>query len=443
VLLLGGVLLAGCQAPPAQTAPDAVDRCLVVPGSAGDTVTIGISGAVSLSRAPVPQTDAERVVFRQVYETLIEIDCEGRVRPGMAVSWRRGAGGTEWVFELRGGVAYADGTAVTAWQIEAAWRDSSGAAHPMLDSVVAMGDRALHVTLREAFPSVPRLFGDPQLAVHADRGAPNSWPVGTLGYAVQSSTDRAALLVPVGAMEGDDLPAIRLVHGADDLRDLIDTGADLVITRERRVVDYGRSASGYRSVPLPWSRFYGLVGADPTSAGPWQRATDALSADLAADQFGPPRDRYWINGLTGCPDVERPRPRDTSRSDRLVYRASDPMARDLAERLVALGSSVPPPADAFRRPIAAGLHAPAFERALAEGRDLGYIVEWPTSVLDPCSAALTVRRSMPWLGAEDVSSAIIPLAETRFTAIVRDGAGPFVLAWDGLPVFRAGLGRTP
>jgi len=445
VLLTGGALLAGCQAQPTQTAPSVADRCLLSFGSADDTVTIGISGDVRASRAAKPQTDAERVLSHLLYETLIEIDCEGRVRPGLAASWRSGAGGMEWVFTLRDGVTYSDGASVTAGHIEAAWRnDSGGAALTMLDAVVAAGEHELRVMVREAFPSVPRLLADPQLAVRADRGGADSWPVGTRGYAVQSVTDTDVLIVPVGAMGGDDLPVVRLVYGDGDLRDLIDARADLVITRELRVVDYARSASGYRSVSLPWSRTYGLVvGTDSIGGSAWRDVSDALRTDLAEDPFRPPRDRYWWDGLSRCREANRSWVRDTARSDRLVYRGSDPVARDLAERLVALGSSLPPHAGALRGAIAAGLSDLAFERALAVGSDRGYIVELPTGVLDPCGAAFDVTRSIPWIDAEQVGSAIIPLAEARFTALVRNGAGPFVLGWDGLPVFRAAVGRSP
>ena len=357
-------------------------------------------------------------------------------------TWGRGR---EWVFTLRDDATYSDGAAVMAGYIEAAWRDNSGgAALAMLDSVVAVGDRELRVMVRDEFPSVPRLLADPQLAVRADRGGADSWPLGTRGYAVQSLTDGDVLIVPVGAMGGDDLPAVRLVYGAGDLRDLIDAGADLVITRERRVVDYARSTSGYRSVSLSWSRVYGLVGGtDSIGVSAWRDATDALRLDFADDQLRLSQDRYWWDGLNRCHDVNRPWARDTARSDRLVYRGSDPVARDLAERLVALGSSLPPHAGALRGAIAAGLSDLAYERALAVGSDRGYIVEFPTGVLDPCGAALDATRSIPWLDAEQVGSAIIPLAEARFTAVMRDGAGPFVLGWDGLPVFRAAVGRSP
>ncbi len=398
-----------------------------------------------MSRAARPHTDAERVLSHLLYETLIAIDCEGRARPALAASWRREAGGTRWVFALRAGATYSDGIAVTARQIEAAWRNSSrGAPQMMLDSVRAVGERELRVTLRSAFPSVPRLFADPQLAVRADRGETGLWPVGTRRYAVQSSTGSEVLLVPVGTMEGDDLPAVRLIFGPGDLRDLIDANAELVITQERYVIDYATSAGGYRSLSLPWSRSYGLVsGTDSTGLAAWRDAAAALSAGLAHDNVRSPGQTYWWDGPARCAAAASRTARSAARSDRLVYRGGDAIAKDLAERLIAVGSALSPRAEALRGARAAGLADAAFERALAAGSDVGYIIELPTNVLDPCAAVLDLTRSVPWIDAEDLGSAMIPLADARFTAIMRDGAGPFVLGWDGLPFFRAAGDRLP
>jgi ABC-type transport system substrate-binding protein len=57
------------------------------PAAARDTVTIALTGPIDPAHAPVPRDDAERVVFAHLYETLIRVDCAGRVLPGLAGSW--------------------------------------------------------------------------------------------------------------------------------------------------------------------------------------------------------------------------------------------------------------------------------------------------------------------------------------------------------------------
>ena len=50
---------------------------------------------------PGPSNDSERLVFRQLYETLVRVDCKGRVVPGLAASWRLSIDGQTWIVTLR------------------------------------------------------------------------------------------------------------------------------------------------------------------------------------------------------------------------------------------------------------------------------------------------------------------------------------------------------
>src|SRR6266498_525478 len=68
----------GFLVPPPRSlaAPSACD----LPGdstAAPDTLTVAASGAIDPAHAPSPVTPAERVLFRQLYETLLRSDCEG------------------------------------------------------------------------------------------------------------------------------------------------------------------------------------------------------------------------------------------------------------------------------------------------------------------------------------------------------------------------------
>ena len=87
--------------PPRPTA--AIDACALSTDSAPmpDTLTLALSGSVDPAHAPVPVIDAERMAFRQLYETLVRLDCAGVPQPALAASWTSGESGRRWTFTLR------------------------------------------------------------------------------------------------------------------------------------------------------------------------------------------------------------------------------------------------------------------------------------------------------------------------------------------------------
>ena len=69
--------------------------------------------------APRPTNDGERLLFRQLYETLVNVDCAGRVRPALAGSWRLDANERTWIVTLRDDSRFADGSPLTADDVRA------------------------------------------------------------------------------------------------------------------------------------------------------------------------------------------------------------------------------------------------------------------------------------------------------------------------------------
>jgi len=97
---------------------------------------------------------------------------------------------------------------------------------------------------------------------------------------------------------------------------------------------------------------------------------------------------------------------------RILYSRSDATARELAGRLAALTHGV-----------ATGRSADDFSDALMSGKDWGYIVALPRVPADPCRAA---RNLLPaW------AATLIPLVDTRPTAIVRRGVARWTVDQDG------------
>jgi hypothetical protein len=105
-------------------------------------------------------------------------------------------------------------------------------------------------------------------------------------------------------------------------------------------------------------------------------------------------------------------------SQRIVYPDQDPVARGLAERIVALSATVP-------ELRAQGLDEPSFTAALRSGRERGYIM------------ALAIDPGFCSIGAFLPSGAAVePLIETRARAIVRRGSPELTVDWDGTPRLR-------
>src|SRR2546426_2341990 len=144
-VLIGTIAVAcrGAGTPlPIPTRAPTDTACTIAAGRAAerDTVTVALTEPVDPAHAPVPRNDAERLVFAQLYETLIRLDCAGRVLPGLAKAWE----GREdrWVLTLRDDARFWDGAPVTARDVVASWR----AADPALAQTVAIeGDRLLSV----------------------------------------------------------------------------------------------------------------------------------------------------------------------------------------------------------------------------------------------------------------------------------------------------------
>jgi peptide/nickel transport system substrate-binding protein len=57
-----------------------------------------------------------------VFETLVQVDPRGGLRPLLATAWESDARGARWRFRLRSGVALHDGTPLEAWQVAASLR---------------------------------------------------------------------------------------------------------------------------------------------------------------------------------------------------------------------------------------------------------------------------------------------------------------------------------
>ena len=332
---------------------------------------------VDRDHALAPANDTELLLYRMTLDTPLRLDCQGQALPGLASSWDRDSTGRVWTLTLN--------SSMTAHDIVAAWNDRKAFERSMaLQSAVALDDRRIAVTLSRPQDSVPKILADPVFAMAID-GAQR--PAG-VKFEVQPGMDP---------------------------RDALDRGGDLVVTRDPALVEYVAARPEFAAFALPWSRTYVLL--QPASAEPLDvvqgdpdrrsLARDAVSADARAAE--PP---FWWNDLAGCPARMPSGP--TSASSRVVYIRGDQVARGLAERMVALAQS----GTALR---AAALEPADFATMLRSGSEWAYVIALPRHTLAPC------RESAAWPAGAQVQ----PLIDTRAYAIVRRGAPPLTVDWDG------------
>ena len=457
---------------PAQAAPDAPDRgrCALFPEPGAPITTIGLSERVDPANAPSPTNDSERVLFRQVYESLLQIDCEGRVSSTLAAAWRSEDGGRSWIVSLRDDVRFADGAPLTASDVIASWSAAAGGGlrprvSRYLESAVAIDERALTIVLRRStVAEAPVILAHHDLAV-ARRSPGLPWPIGTRPIRVAPGTARPdasgrsiITLVASAGRQGavtPEMPLLRItVAPGRDPRDLLDEGVDLLLTKDRAALDYAATLPHYRTVALGWRSTHVFVAARrrvPAGAlsvdARQTLAVDAIRGEARAAE-GP----FWWETMAEC-EVPAARAANPSEAPRIVYDSGDAASRDLAERIVGLATSpggragspasghtaeilnaLAPgsPGQAFQRAI--GLTGDGLMAAQSRGADAGYVTTLDRDPLDPCLEWRGVAERMPWL----MPDAVVPLVETRLRAVVRRDRLSPVAERDGLLVETAG-----
>jgi hypothetical protein len=406
--------------------------------------TVAIRDRVDPSHAPHPANESERLLFRQLYETLVRVDCLGRVGPGLAASWRLDANGRTWIVALRENARFSDGAPVTPADVRAGWTpDGSDELRPqvsrLVESIAEVGDGTVAITLRNPRGDVPAALAHPDLAI-ARPVAGSVWPLGTRSGRIAADSDtsvaRAANVITVAR---GHLSPMRFLIAPGDPRDLLDDDVDLLLTRDAAALDYAATLSKFQSVPLAWQRIRVLVtpGRSRSSPSLSEDARQVLAADAVRGEARGARGPFWWEMLADCDAILSPA-RHAPPAPRIVYDAGDAAARDLAERFVGLvrasGPGVPTWLDALLpdRPSrtyqrATGLTGDALALARRLGADAGYVMSLDSRPVDPCHDLRALMDGAPWLDPET----IVPLVETRLRAIVRRGRSGVTAEWDG------------
>jgi hypothetical protein len=382
----------------AREAPD--ENCLLSTGAVSarnPTITIGLTDQVDPRHAPLPRNDAERIVFRHLYEMPVRLDCEGHVMPELAEKWVKDDGGRRWTFRLRDGAQFWDGAPVTAQDVVFG---RGGAGY----TLSALETRVVTMTLARPQDNVPPVLADVGMAV--TKPAPDSsWPIGTGSYWATSGTTTAQE-IRAHSSRGDTL-VFRLA-ASGDARDLLDAGVDLLVTRDRGLRDYAATLQNITVVALPWDRTYVYVTAE-AGGSRFDGLEQAVRAEARRAEGG-----FWWLDLRACGITlgQGSSPPASTGQRRILYTRSDPTARELAGRLAAL-----------TRSVATARTPDEFSAALAGGKDWGYVVALPRVTADPCRTARDLLPS--W------AVTITALVDTRPTAIVRRGVARWTVDQDG------------
>jgi len=399
----------------ASSTPEPVNACALISEPGEPVGTVALNEPIDPSHAPYPANESERLLFRQLYETLVRVNCDGHAVPGLADSWRFDTNARAWSVTLRPNARFSDGTPVTAADVASALSTRDR----FVQSVHAVDDRTLEITLRNPSADAPLPLAHTDLAI-ARRIPGSRWPLGT--QAARVAMDGPSEIT----VENPFL--VRFVLAPNrDVRDLLDQGVDLLLTRDERALDYAATLPQFASLPLAWQRTRVLLtpGRTARSLSPEERqslADDAVQGP-ARGATGP----FWWQSLPDCEIANSPK-RDPSPSTtgRIVYDASDSVARELAERLVALARTSGTSAN---RPYqsASGLTGDALAQARRRGADAAYIISLDTRPLDPCREMQALVGNMGWIDPET----IVPLVDTRLQAIVRRGRSGLIVDGDG------------
>jgi hypothetical protein len=441
-------------------------ECIISPETQITTnaITVTLLDAVDPSHAPRPRNASEQLLFGHLYGTLITVDCRGKVQPALARSWSRAERGRRWTFELSEEARFWDGSPVLAVDIVTSWRlglDIKAVHLAGIDSLSIAGDRTLSVSFDRPHRKVPRMFAEPAFAV-AKRAGLNPWPLGTGPYQIEPFEGMlpggSALPVTVYPSFDSVGPVIQFLEASvSDTRDLLDDRADIMITSDPAVIEYAASRPGLDTIALPWDKTYVILSTsriqDLREGGDVGTLSfellDSFAQDAVRTDARGHRSPSWWDNLRSCnePPVDTPELRtlprvvhSTSSPHRIVYALNDPVARDLAERVVALSTSDPdasPEAEELDSAIPGlfggvpgtiteGLTMDELMVRIRTGKEFAYVVPVPLQPFDRCYEARKLIDQAPWLAIENVnlSAALVPLVDTRRYVIAgQDGIG--------------------
>ncbi|MEO8448989.1 MAG: hypothetical protein ABI647_04305 [Gemmatimonadota bacterium] len=439
-------LLVACAKPsvPVGVAPAAGASCLVRADSTAPALTdvrIVLPGPIRLEAAPIFGSLGELIVQKQLYAPLVRSDCNGQVVAGLAERWRSDPTGRRWTFDVRAGQRFSGGAPIDAMAVRDSWPRAGASPRDGLSLLepIVTGPLTLETAVVEPLEALPAAFADVALAVvgSGGRGAPSaeSGAFRITRSARAGGSYTSFDLAPVAEGLGPRLH-VDVVPADADLRDVLDrqqvaiARAGIVIARDPTALSYARGHPEFTVVPLPWDRTYvAIASAASGAAHPSPEVRSSLARDAVRGDARAAEPPYWWENAPACARSARAQPARATGD--VAYLAGDPIARELAERIVALaGSSERAPwvsamlaGHLAVRPLfrAVGFGKTALDSALGSGRLAAAIVPYPR--LNPVVCEGFVKAPP--------GSALVPLVDSRAHVIALRGVPSFVIDADG------------
>ncbi|MGW2183744.1 ABC transporter substrate-binding protein [Streptomyces sp. NPDC001732] len=141
-------------------------------GSSGKRIRVAHMQPPRSGLSPLSD-DAFKLSRWATAETLVRLDADGDAKPLLSTKWRQS--GRTWMFEIRDGVTFHDGTKLTATDVVRSLHTAATASPKprILDgvdlTVQATGPHTVTVTTGEKDPLVPHRLSSPQLSVLAKK----------------------------------------------------------------------------------------------------------------------------------------------------------------------------------------------------------------------------------------------------------------------------------
>jgi peptide/nickel transport system substrate-binding protein len=337
-------------------------------GTPGGTLRIAFSDALtqdSLNPALQQQTFFMPPPQGTMYESLVRLDNDFQPNPHLAESWEPNEDASSWIFRLRQGVEFHDGSTMTAddvvWSLRAAMDPQSGSnLYAQLkdllkpENITAEDEHTVRFDLERGFVFFPNPLGTRNSRIFKDEWTTEDFatnPVGTGPFRYQSfvpgesfSSVRFENYWQQGKPLLDGIELANIPEAASKLEALLTGEVDLIDN-----IEYASSraleGTDYEPLALPDAAWHAMICdtrvepfTDPRVIMAMKLALDrqqvvdvvyAGFASLAADSTIPVSDPYF-------PDDVQPRARDLDAARALLAEAGYPDGLEIEHPLISV-----------------------------------------------------------------------------------------------------------
>ena len=180
----------------------------------GGTLVVAVANPIAATEPGLYETNEEQEVLANVYERLVTMDPQGNLAPALCEKWTFEDGGLAVRLHLRAGVAFSDGTPLTAPAVKASlersirlFRDMPAAFAAIrgvsdyaagkteaVEGISAPTDRDIVIRLSDPLPIFASLLTDPRTAIVAAPASSDGPPFGTGPFQVALHTPERVVL---------------------------------------------------------------------------------------------------------------------------------------------------------------------------------------------------------------------------------------------------------